>query len=120
MENCSVACPGIRKGGGQKSERLFFGYSIFQGGPAQNMMFTTKKVAKYRCNGFKFAPFFAFQFLGRGGGKAPSLSLDTRLFRQKLNDDNELLLNIAAKAEEISEEKLKQHNRRLPLRSGGS
>ena len=24
MENCSVACPGIRKGGGgQKSERLF-------------------------------------------------------------------------------------------------
>ena len=62
MENCSVACPGISKGGGggQKSERLFFGYSIFQGGPAQKMMFMTKKVAKYRCNGLKFALFFAF------------------------------------------------------------
>ena len=33
MENCSVACPRIIKGGGgQKSERIFFGYSIFQGG----------------------------------------------------------------------------------------
>ena len=45
--------------------------------------------------------------------------LDTRLlFRQKLKDDNELLQNKAAKAEE-SEEKLKQHNRRLPLGDGG-
>ena len=82
------------------------------------MMFPTKKVAKYRCNGLKFAPFFAFQFLG--GGKAPLPPLDTCLFRHKLNNDNELLQNIAAKAEE-SEEKLKQHNRRLPLwdRGGG-
>ena len=30
-------------------------------------MFMTKKVAKYRCNGLKFALFFAFQFLGRAG-----------------------------------------------------
>ena len=36
----------------------------------------------------------------------------------KLKDDNELLQNKAAKAEE-SEEKLKQHNRRLPLGDGG-
>ena len=30
----TVACPGIHKwgGGGQKSERLFFCFSIFQGG----------------------------------------------------------------------------------------
>ena len=79
------------------------------------MMFMTKKVAKYRCNGLKFALFFAFQFLGRAG-QGP---LAHPLFRQKLNDDNELLQNIAAKAEE-SEEKLKQHNRRLPLGKGGS
>ena len=32
MENCSVVCPRIIKGGGQKSGRIFFGYSIFQGG----------------------------------------------------------------------------------------
>ena len=48
------ACPGIRKRGGPKAESLFFffGFSIFQGGPAQKlaekMTFSTKKVAKYR------------------------------------------------------------------------
>ena len=70
------------------------------------------------CNSLKFASFLAFHFLG--GGEAPSTPppLDTRLFRQKLNNDNELLQNKAAKAEE-SEEKLKQHNRRLPLGDGG-
>ena len=86
------------------------------GGAAQKMMFLTEKVAKYMCNSLKFGFFLAFQFLG--GGEAPS-PLDTRLlFRQKLNDDNELLQNKAVKAEE-SEEKLKQHNRRLPLGDGG-
>ena len=104
--------------GGQKSERFFFGYSIFQwGGPAQKMMFLTEKVPKYMCNSLKFAFFFAFHFLG-GGGPLDPPPLDTRLFRQKLNNDNELLQNKAAKAEE-SEEKLKQHNRRLPLGDGG-
>ena len=50
----SVACPGIRKGG-RKSERLFFIFLLFnfsRGGAAQNIaekiIFTTKKVAKYR------------------------------------------------------------------------
>ena len=49
------ACPGIRKGGGPKSESLFFifCFSIFQGGGAaqkiaEKMIFSTKKVAKYR------------------------------------------------------------------------
>ena len=28
-------CPGIHKGEGQKSERLFFCFSLFQGGGAQ-------------------------------------------------------------------------------------
>ena len=49
------ACPGIRKRGGPKFESLFFffAFSIFQvGGPAQKlaekMIFSTKKVAKYR------------------------------------------------------------------------
>ena len=46
----SVACPGIRKGGGvgRKPERIFL-FFIFQGGPAQKiaktMIFPTKKVA---------------------------------------------------------------------------
>ena len=54
----SGACPGIcKRGGGPKSESLFFFFffcfSIFQGGgPAQKiveiMIFSTKKVAKYR------------------------------------------------------------------------
>ena len=53
------ACPGIRKGGGPKSESLFFFFffffcfSIFRGGgPAQKiaekMILPTKKVAKYK------------------------------------------------------------------------
>ena len=48
------ACPGIRKrGGGPKSESLFFCFSIFKGGGAAQkiagkMIFSTKKVAKYR------------------------------------------------------------------------
>ena len=45
----------------------FFWLFNFSGGPAQKMMFMTKKVAKYRCNDLKFALFFAFQFLGRAG-----------------------------------------------------
>ena len=48
----TVACPGIRMGGGRKSERLFFAFQFFKGGPAQKiaekMIFPTKKVAKYR------------------------------------------------------------------------
>ena len=42
------------RGGGPKSESLFFGFSIFEGGggPAQKitekMTFSTKNVAKYR------------------------------------------------------------------------
>ena len=84
------------------------------------MMFLTEKVAKYMCNSLKFASFFGFSISrGGGGGRPPRPPpLDTRLFRQKLNNDNELLQNKAAKAEE-SEEKLKQHNRRLPLGDGG-
>ena len=81
------------------------------------MMFLTEKVAKYMCNSLKFASFFGFS-ISRGGGGPLDPPLDTRLFRQKLNNDNELLQNKAAKAEE-SEEKLKQHNRRLPLGDGG-
>ena len=42
----------VRGGGGPKSERLFFCFSISQGGPAQKrdekIIFSTKKVAKYR------------------------------------------------------------------------
>ena len=82
------------------------------------MMFLTEKVAKYMCNNLKFASFFGFS-ISRGGEAPSTPPLDTRLlFRQKLTDDNELLQNKAAKAEE-SEEKLKQHNRRLPLGDGG-
>ena len=50
----TVACPGIRKGGGgRKSERLLFGFHLFKGGgaaqkTAKNMIFSTEKVAKYR------------------------------------------------------------------------
>ena len=53
----SGACPGICKRGGPKSESLFFFFffcfSIFRGGgPAQKIaekiIFSTKKVAKYR------------------------------------------------------------------------
>ena len=48
----SVACPGIRKGGGAENLKGFC-FSIFKGGgPAQKiadeMIFSTKKVAKYR------------------------------------------------------------------------
>ena len=51
------ACPGIRKRGGPKSESLFFFFFFFfllfnSSGPAQKlaekMIFSTKKVAKYR------------------------------------------------------------------------
>ena len=54
------ACPGIRKRGGPKSESpffffffFFFAFQFFRGGgPAQKlaekMIFSTKKVAKYR------------------------------------------------------------------------
>ena len=47
------ACPGIRKRGGPKSERLFFfAFQFFRGGPAQKrdekIIFSTKKVAKDR------------------------------------------------------------------------
>ena len=66
-------------GGGRKSEKLFFAFQYSRGGaPAQKiadkMIFPTKKVAKYRWNSLKFALmtfFFAFQFLGRGGGAGP-------------------------------------------------
>ena len=54
----SGACPGIRKRGGPKSESLFFFFFFllfnfsWGGGPAQKiaekMIFSTKKVAKYR------------------------------------------------------------------------
>ena len=49
----TVACPEIRKGGGPKSESLFFLLFNFSGGgPAQKiaekMIFSTKKEAKYR------------------------------------------------------------------------
>ena len=48
----SVACPGIREGGGQKSEMLFFLLFNISRGPAQKIadkiIFPTKKVAKYR------------------------------------------------------------------------
>ena len=51
----SVACPGIRKGGGRKSDLnflFFFAFQFFKGGPAQKiaekMIFPTKKVAKYK------------------------------------------------------------------------
>ena len=44
------ACPGIRKGGGQNLKA--FAFQFFRGGPAENiaekMIFSTKKVAKYR------------------------------------------------------------------------
>ena len=52
----SGACPGIRRGGGAKSESVFFVvffcFSIFQGGPAahkiaEKIIFSTEKVAKY-------------------------------------------------------------------------
>ena len=49
MENCSVACPRIIKGGGGKNLKGFFlAIQFFRGvgGPAQKMMFPTKKVAK--------------------------------------------------------------------------
>ena len=77
------------------------------------MIFPTKKVAKYRCNSLNFAIFFGFS-ISRGGGQGPlAHPLDTRLlFRQKLNDDNELLQNKAAKAEE-SGEKLKQFTQQV-------
>ena len=77
------ACPGIRKRGGPKSESLFFffffAFQFFRGGgPAQKlaekMIFSTKKVAKYRWNSLIFVLmtfFFAFQFLGGGGAWAP-------------------------------------------------
>ena len=90
----SGACPGIRKRGGPKSESFFFFFLLFNfsgGGPAQKlaekMIFSTKKVAKYRWNSLIFALmtffffffFFAFQFLG-GGARAPGPPpLDTRL-----------------------------------------
>ena len=42
----------VMGGGGQKSERLFFSFQYFKGGPAQKIadkiIFPTKKVAKYR------------------------------------------------------------------------
>ena len=50
------ARPGIRKGGGQNLKAFFF---FGGGGPAQKidekMIFSTKKVAKYRWNSLKFA-----------------------------------------------------------------
>ena len=82
------ACPGICKRGGPKSESLFFFFfvffffffcfSIFQGGgPAQKlaekMIFSTKKVAKYRWNSLIFAlmTFFFFCFSISRGGPGP-------------------------------------------------
>ena len=46
-------CPGIRKGAGRKSERIFFLlFNFSREGPAQKIadkiIFPTKKVAKYR------------------------------------------------------------------------
>ena len=62
------------QGGAQNLKAFFFCFSIFQGGAAQKMIISTKKVAKYRWNSLKFALmtflFFAFQFLG-GGGPGP-------------------------------------------------
>ena len=60
----SVACPGIGKGGGgRKSERLFFCFSLFSRGGgatqkiaekiAEKMIFLTKRVTKYRRNSLK-------------------------------------------------------------------
>ena len=47
------ACPGIRKRGGPKSESFFFLLFNFSGGGpapkiAEKLIFSTKKVAKYR------------------------------------------------------------------------
>ena len=51
----SGACPGIRKGGAQNLKAFFFfffAFQFFRGGSAQKiaekMIFSTKKVAKYR------------------------------------------------------------------------
>ena len=83
--HASGACPEIRKRGGPKSKNLFFlAFQFFRGGgPAQKIIFSTKKVAKYRRNSLIFALmtffFFAFQFLG-GGAQAPwAPPLDTSL-----------------------------------------
>ena len=70
----------VMGGGGRKSERLFFFFfQYFKGGPAQkiadNIIFQTKKVAKYIF-------FFCFSiYRGRGGGAGPlpPPPLDTRL-----------------------------------------
>ena len=50
----TVACPGIRKGGGGENLKgFFFAFQLFKGGgaaqkTAKNMIFSTEKVAKYR------------------------------------------------------------------------
>ena len=76
----SGACPGIRKGGGGQNLKalFFFAFQFFRGGGAaqkiaEKVIFSTKKVAKYRWNNLKFALmtfFFAFPILG-GGAQAP-------------------------------------------------
>ena len=48
-----MACPGLRKGGGRKSESFFFAFQFFKGGGlaqkiTEKITFPTKKVAKYR------------------------------------------------------------------------
>ena len=74
----------VRRGGGQNLKAFFFAFQFFRGGGgaaqkiAEKMIFSTKKVTKYRENSLKFALitfflflfFFAFQFLG-GGTQVP-------------------------------------------------
>ena len=71
---------GVR--GAQNLKGFFFIYfiSMYSWVPAQKidekMIFSTKKVAKYRWNSLKFALmtfFLAFQFLGGGAGPLPPL-----------------------------------------------
>ena len=94
----SGACPGIRKRGGPKSESLFFLLFNFSGGgPAQKlaekMMFSTKKVAKYKKNSLIFALmtfFFCFSIsrgVARPLGPPPPWTracLSKHLFASKL------------------------------------
>ena len=76
----------VRGGGGAKF--FFWAFQFFKGGGlaqkiAEKMTFLIKKVAKYMGNSLKFALmnfFFAFRFLGwGGGGQAPCPPLVMRL-----------------------------------------
>ena len=81
-DTCQARVQEFVRGGGAKSESLFFCFSIFRGGGAaqkiaEKMIFSTKNVAKYRGNSLTFALmtfflFFCFCFsISRGGGAGP-------------------------------------------------